>query len=416
MGEKLTDRAVKAAKAGPKLQVLWDASTPGFGLRVTIGGTKSFFLRYRRGKKQKWVAIGRYDAARPAQPGEGGSPVWKVESARQEALRLKGRIAEGADPAKERAEDRNALTVEEFFKDYDKRHIKIRKKPSSAAEDRRNFKNHINPAIGHILIKDLTQEDVEDLHSDMAEKPYAANRCRALISHMCRKAEKWGKRPQNSNPCTHVEPYKEEKNERHLSPAEFARLGEVLRDVEESGEEDPFFIALVRLLIFSGARLSEVRTAKWSYFDKGAQLLRLPDSKSNKSKTIALGAPALSILAGLPRIKGNPYIIPGKRPGQPFVGVQKPWQRVRAKAGIENCRIHDLRHSFASVIVNRGDSLFMVGKLLGHADVKTSARYAHLDDNPRLRAADGAAGDIAAAMSGKTGEVVPLKRGKRRKK
>lgn len=222
------------------------------------------------------------------------------------------------------------------------------------------------------------------------------------------KRRRWGLRPDGSNPTAHVDKFAEEARERFLSPDELARLGKALSEAADAGES-PYVVGALRLLILTGARLSEVLTLKWEHVDFDARLLRLPDSKTGK-KTIALPAAALEVLTSLPRQEGNHYVVCGAVVGAHLINLHKPWRRIRKSAGLDDVRIHDLRHSFASVAVAGGASLPLIGALLGHSQPQTTQRYAHVANDPRLAAADAVADRINAAMKGETAEVIPLRR------
>ena len=231
----------------------------------------------------------------------------------------------------------------------------------------------------------------------MRDKPYQANRVLALLSKFFNWCEKHGYRPDSSNPCRHIEKFKEQRRERFLSPLELARLGEALTEAETNDTTSPYVIAALRLLVLTGARLSEILTLKWSYVDYENNLLRLPDSKTG-AKVIYVNAPALQILSDLPRLEGNPFVICGKREGARLINPQKPWRRIRKAAGLDDVRIHDLRHSFASVAAGSGQSLPVIGALLGHTQPQTTARYAHLAADPLRAASDAIGGRISDAM------------------
>ncbi len=389
----LSKRRVDAAKPG---ETIWDGEIPGFGLRVSKGGAKSYVLKYRRGRLQRWYTIGRH-----------GAP-WTPHNARQEARRLLGAIANGDDPANEKQDVKQAETLTEFASRYLETHAKVHKKASSATEDERNLRNHILPVLGNHRMRDITRQEISRFHHAMRDRPYAANRCLALLSHMFKKAEAWGVRPDNSNPCLHVEKYSEKARERFLSTRELKKLGRTLAVVERAGNA-PYVVAAIRLLLFTGARLGEILSLRWDYVDFEAQCLRLPDSKTG-AKTIALSAPALQVLADVPRMADNPHIICGSKAGAALVNLQKPWRRIRKAAHIPDVRIHDLRHSYASVAVSGGMSLPLIGSLLGHSQPQTTQRYAHLADDPRHAAADAVAREIAASLSGGSSTVVPLNR------
>ena len=235
----------------------------------------------------------------------------------------------------------------------------------------------------------------------MQDKPYQANRTVAMLSKFFNWTEKLGLRPDGSNPCRHVEKYREAKRERFLSEAELARLGEALRAAETDKTASPWVIAAIRLLTLTGARLSEVLTLRWDYVDFDRATIRLPDSKTG-AKTLHLNAPALEVLSAIPRLEDNPHVICGERKGAHLVNIQKPWRRIRKAAGLNDVRIHDLRHSFASVAAAGGMSLPLIGALLGHSQPATTARYAHLSSDPLRAASDAIAGRIAGAMATKS--------------
>ncbi len=188
-------------------------------------------------------------------------------------------------------------------------------------------------------------------------------------------------------------------------------MGDVLAEAAKAGEH-PSVVAAIRLLVFTGCRRAEILTLKWAYVDFERGCLDLPDSKTG-AKTVPLGAPALELLADLPRVEGNPYVLPGRRPKAHFVAIEKAWQQLRAKAGLRDVRLHDLRHSYAAMGAGLGESLHMIGSLLGHSLPSTTQRYAHLSEDPRRAAADRISGHLAAAMADKSGEVVPLRSGQK---
>jgi integrase len=272
-------------------------------------------------------------------------------------------------------------------------------KPRTAEEYQFAVSRYICPVLGHHRIADLTRADVAQLHHQLRDRPYQANRSLAVLSKMMNLSEEWGLRPDGSNPCRHVKMYREEKRERYLTKDELRRLGAALADAERDGTESPFAMVAVGLLILTGARLMEILTLRWEYIDFENEVLRLPDCKTG-AKLIHLNEPAINLLRALPQMVGNPHVIAGKKDGASLVNLGKPWRRICAKAGLTDVRLHDLRHSFASVAVGSGMSLPMIGKLLGHTQPATTARYAHLAADP-LRAASNLIGaEISAAMNG----------------
>ena len=188
--------------------------------------------------------------------------------------------------------------------------------------------------------------------------------------------------------------FKEEQRERFLSDEEYRRLGATLRDIEADSSETAAAIAAIRLLMLTGCRLSEIQKLRWEHVDLNAGELRLPDTKTG-AKVVHLGDPAIAVLRGIQRQDDNPWVITGRKPGSHLTDLQHPWRRIRARAGLDDVRIHDLRHSFASGGLLVGEGLPMIGKLLGHTQVQTTARYAHLANDPIKSAANRISSRIA---------------------
>lgn len=392
---RITKRVVDSLKPG---QLVWDTDVKGFGVRCQRAA-KVYVLKTRLGGRQRWITIGRH-----------GSP-WTAEKARQDAQRLLGERAAGLDPAQARDADKRNPTFADLAETFMQEHVEAKRKATTATGYRDVVMRLAVPAIGKRRVTDVSHGDIARLHHSLKEHPYQANRTLAVLSSFFTWAERHGYRPRGSNPCHDVEKYKERKRERFLSSEELARLGEALVAGEQEGEPPPA-IAAIRLLILTGCRKSEILTLQWPHVDFDLGALRLPDSKTG-AKLVPLGAPALELLASLSRIEGNPYVIHGDKEGRHFVGLQKVWERVRARAGLEDVRLHDLRHSFASVAAGAGDSLIVIGSLLGHRDQATTQRYAHLSNDPLRAAADRISGQIAATMNGAKGaeaEIVELKR------
>jgi integrase len=247
--------------------------------------------------------------------------------------------------------------------------------------------------------------------------PAMANRALALLSHVLNVAAQRGERPDTPNPCRRIRKFKEERHQRFLSGDELARLGAALVEGETVGIPAPkeanrrHFIgasaaAAIRLLLFTGARLREILHLRWEHVDIERGLLLLPDSKTGK-KTIVLNAPALEILSAIER--ASDYVIAGADPTKPRADLKRPWSIVAKRAGLSDVRLHDLRHTFASVGASASLGLPIVGKLLGHTQSATTERYAHLDSDPLRRASNSIGEHIAAALKGKRAEVIPLR-------
>ena len=300
----------------------------------------------------------------------------------------------GGDPAAARDDGRGAATVkalgERFLEEYVPSHCK----PSTAYEYRRSVMLFIEPRIGSRKAAQVRRGDIAELHHAMRKTPYQANRTLEVLSKMFSLAELWGWRPDGSNPCRHVKRYKEHRRERFLSEKETARLGEVLREVEE---EMPSAVTAFRLLLLTGCRMSEIRDLRWEHVK--ADCIELPDAKTG-GRVVPLGPEARAVLSAITREDDNPWVISGRLPGSHLTDLQRPWRRIRKRAGIEDVRIHDLRHSFASRALALGESLTMIGKLLGHTQVQTTARYAHLARDSIQTAASRITESIGASLLG----------------
>jgi integrase len=378
---KLTKRTVEAAEIKEKDYFLWDDGLPGFGLRVLPSGRRQFVVQYRAGRRPRRISLGP-------------STALTCDQARTRAITIIAAVRNGEDPARNRDEGRQAIIVSELAERFDTEHITLRLKDTTAKGYRRSLERFILPAFGRLRVTEVTRADVAQLHHDMRHIPYDANRCLEIVSKMFNLAEMWGLRPDGTNPRKHIRKYAEEKRERFLSAGELRRVGEVLREMEQQGMELASAIAAVRLLMLTGCRLGEIMRLKWEYVDFENGALRLPDSKTG-AKTVHLGQPALDVLKSIYRIKDNPWVITGTMPGAPLYDLQPFWQRVRARAGLYEVRIHDLRHTFASTAVGAGQGLPIIGKLLGHTQVQTTARYAHLAADPVKLAAN----DVSTAIA-----------------
>ena len=277
-----------------------------------------------------------------------------------------------------------------FMDEYAPAHLK----PNTASLYRRIIDGRILPRLGKRRVSDIGKSDVVALHHDMRDVPGHANRTLGVLSRMLTLAEVWEMRPEGVNPCRHVKKYPEHKRERFLSDDECRRLGTALRDAEREGFASPAAIAAIRLLMLTGCRSGEIMSLRWEYVDLNVGELRLPDTKTG-AKVVHLGDPAIAVLRGIPRAEGNPWVLPGFKRGKHIAYLHDSWRRILDRAGIENLHIHDLRHSFASGGLLVGEGLPMIGKLLGHNKVQTTARYAHLANDPLKAAANRIASRIA---------------------
>ncbi len=380
---RLTKRLIDQTISKEEEYFVWDDEVAGFGLRVFATGRKSYVIQYRQGGRTRRMTIAKQGVMTP-------------DEARKRARELLVEVAKGGNPSEERRVYAQAPTLGALCDRFLAEHVVHRCKPTTQREYQRSVDIFIKPVLGNHKVQDITRQDIARLHHAHKDIPYQANRTLGVLSKLFNLAEEWGLRPDGSNPCRHVKKYREIKRERSLSPEEYARLGKVLNECLQDGSETPYVIAAFKLLLLTGCRLGEIQTLKWSYIQGNA--LALPDSKTG-AKKVYMGKAALDVLASLERQDGNPYVICGAIPGQHITDLQRPWRRIRALAHLQDLRIHDLRHSFASGAVSMGESLYITGKLLGHTQVQTTARYAHLADAPVHSAAERVSDAIAKALA-----------------
>jgi integrase len=378
----ITKRVVEALRPQARDYFVWDDDLAGFGVRVLPSGRKAYVVQYRAGGRTRRNAFSHVGKMTP-------------DEARKHARELLVEVDKGKDPVAEIVAQRRAPNVSALCDRFLDDHVAFRCKPSTRGEYRRSVELFIKPRLGTFKVGDVKRSDIAELHHQLRHIPYQANRTLGVLSKMFNLAEVWGLRPDGSNPCRHVKKYPEIKRERYLTGEELGRLGAVLDQAERDGSQPKPVIAAIRLLMLTGARLGEVQTLKWAYVRDG--YLALPDSKTG-AKRIELGEEAVAVLSRITRQPDNPYVIAGTLPSQHWTDLQRPWRRIRKKAGLPDLRIHDLRHTFASVAASAGESLPMIGKLLGHTQAQTTARYAHLAPAPVRDTADRVASQIAVAM------------------
>ncbi len=265
------------------------------------------------------------------------------------------------------------------------------------------IKWHILPAFGNRRMAGIERKEVLARHQRMSGTPNQANRMLRTPSLMYTLARDWGLLPAGlpsagHNPCTGIMKYPDKKRERFLTDGEFERLGDVLRAAEKRGGASASSIAAIRLLLLTGCRKSEILTLQWEHVDLENGELKLPDTKTG-ARTIVLPQAAVRVLENIPRIPGNPWVIAGRKPNTHLKGLDVGWQTLRARAGLADVRIHDLRHSYASRALALGESLPMIGKLLGHKQIETTARYAHLANDSVQASAERIAQSLAEEMN-----------------
>lgn len=384
---RITKRSVDALTPGG---TLFDTELKGFMVRAWAS-SKTYALKYAVAGRQRILTLGEHGPLTP-------------DEARKLAETARVQVRQNRDPQTERDAEKargGVSTFAQFAELYDRRHVS-RKKPRSAEEDRRLLRLHLAPRLGRRPLGSITKADVLALKDDLADTPIAFNRARALLHSMFERAIEWDLYSL-PNPAARVDKHPERPRERFLSAAEYARLFAALDAA--NGREHPSVLACIRLLALTGARLSEILSLQWAQVDFEHAALRLPDSKTG-AKVIPLGAPALEYLSTLPRMSA--WVCYGASLDAPLAPPQRQWRRIRASAGLNDLRLHDLRHGFASVAAVGGESLKLIGAALGHRQATTTDRYAHLAHDPVRSLADRTAGRIAAFAMNVTAKVVDL--------
>ena len=403
---RLTKSRIDKLKPDPDGEFFaWCTDPRRFGVRVSPTGRKTFMIQYGRDGRTRRYSIGTLGRL-------------TVDQARARAKELFADIAKGADPSRDRKNRRKASTVSELADRYLEEHARQHKRPSSIRADEGNITKLVKAKLGRIRVEELTRQEIAEFHRGMRGTPTAANRCLALLGKMLSCAQLWGMR--EDNPARGIPRFKEKRRSRFLSESEFARLGSALKQAEIEGIEDPYMIAAIRLLAFSGFRLGEVLGLQWSDVDMERARVNLRDSKTGDRLAIANPAMMTTFsklsqqkeksiashrrLDRVPRAS-SPFVIPGRSPGKPLSGIHRPWARICTKAKLDDLRIHDLRHSFASLGAAGGLSLPAIGALLGHRSPQTTDRYVDWADEPLRLASDRVGNRVAAAMNASTNKV-----------
>ncbi len=388
MKARLNKRTIdEAVYEGPGGCYLWDTEMAGFGLRIYPTGRKSFVVSYWINGRRRFYTLGRYGRI-------------TLPQARDAAMEVFLKVHRGEDPSANRQAASQAPTVADLADRHIKDHAKIKTKNRSAKRARQLWDRSILPKIGKRKVADIQRPEIARLITAMADTPAMANKVISLLSKSFNLAEIWGWRPEGSNPCRHIQRFQEESRERYLSELELGRLGDVLAEAERSWGTSPHAIAAIRLLIFTGCRSAEILTLRWTEVDFERRCLHLSDSKTGK-RTVMLNTAALQVLADIEHFDDNPHVIVGSKRGSHRSSLQNVWPRICHDAQLEDVRVHDLRHTYASYGVNGGQNLPVIGKLLGHTKITTTQRYAHLDDDPLRLANEQIGATLAATMSGR---------------
>jgi integrase len=419
--QRITKRTVDALQSNGSEFTLWDDTVSGFGVRVRPTGAKSYVVVYRAGAG-RGSPVRRYTIAAVAKI--------TPDLARARAKAVLGAVVHGHDPASQRTAERGTPTVAELADQFMTDHVRAKRKAGTAEFYQDILHRIVKPAIGTTKADKLTRLQIGKLHSSLSETPFQANRVLAVVGSMYAFAGRAGIVPEGTNPARGIDKFKESRRERFLTGGELERLGGAIREAETIGipwrvddtkpttkhvpkgvrvtKIGPYAAAALRLLLFTGCRLREILHLRWQHVDMERGCLFLPDSKSGR-KTVILNAPALAVLNTLERV--GSYVVPGDDPEQPRHDLKRPWDAVTRRAGLVGVRLHDLRHTYASFGAGGGLGLPIIGRLLGHAQAATTARYAHLDNDPLRCASEAIAGRIAAALEGnQTASVRSLRR------
>jgi integrase len=389
---KISDKVVRELEPPASgNRIAYDDDLKGFGVRITASGARSFVLNYRASGRERRFTIG-------------APPSWTAAAARERAKELRRAVDRGEDPMAEREADRTAPTVADLAARYLIEHAP-RKRAISVRDDKSMLEKLILPKLGRIKAEAIRRADIAALHRELsATAPIRANRVLALLSKMFSLAIEWEIRA--DNPCKGVAKNAEDRRERYLSTAELLRLTEAL-----AAHKDQATANALRLLLLTGARRGEVLGATWSQFDLETGVWTKPASttKQRKVHRVPLSAPAMTLLREMRTATKGAVLFPGRGGNSTQGDLKKGWATICTAAGLENLRVHDLRHSYASFLAGAGLSLPVIGALLGHATPTTTARYAHLADDP-LRAATERVGALVNAGMRPSGDVVPMAR------
>ncbi|MCX7013890.1 MAG: site-specific integrase [Candidatus Sumerlaeota bacterium] len=398
MKAKLTKTLIDSLKPADKDIIVWDSETPGFAVKVTPKGKRSFLAYYRIGMQQRRPLVGVYGRM-------------TVEEARREARRILSAADQGQDVSLERQKARKVQTLQEFAQHYIDNYAKRHKKPRSVKDDEWYLSKYIKPALGKMRVNAIHRGDVLRLQESIAEKPITANRVLSCLSKMMNVAELMGLRKDASNPCRLVKRFRETARRRFLSPEEMIRLARALKDHEEKRLVPQASIDFFRVALFTGMRSGEIRGLRWEDYDPANKTLHLRDSKTGP-KDVVLSEAAIEVLD---RIERHPsgWVIPGRKRGEPLTNPAKPWKTICDAAKLADFNIHDMRHVYGGTAAGLGLGLPIIGALMGHTVPQTTARYANLQNDPLHAAAELIGKTIKAMMEMDGAEIVDATPGAR---
>ncbi len=360
-------RKVTTPEANQKIH--YDGEHAGFGLRVTKAGTKSFILNYHINKRERRFTIGK-------------SPAWTAAAAREKAKELRRLIDQGIDPLDERIERREAPTVADLWTEYEKIHFPTLS-PRSQTDQRGMWINYILPNLATVAVRELNSRQIDRLHAKISEKtPTRANRVLEVLRKALNLSIRW--EWIKKNPADGFRRNAEHSREKYLTLDQYERVFTALDKMPNQKAANA-----IRMLILTGARRGEVLGLEWQDLDLEQGIWNRPPhkSKDRKPKRVPLSTEALLLLRGMHDVTEGNFLFPTSK-GTHMPDLNRPWRWLRAEVGIPDLRVHDLRHSFASILVSSGETLETIGKLLGHSQHQTTMRYAHLMDDPLRNAAN----------------------------
>lgn len=367
---KLTKNVIDQHNPADKDYYIWDTEVKGFGCRIWPSGKKTYMFVYRSPLNQKKIFL---------KIGVHGNIT--VDEARIEAKKLSAAVASGNDPREQKQEkiieQKQSMLFGTFFEIFKEKYMTTAYKDKGRGN--RSFVNvHILPRFSEKKLDEITSRDIKQFLESLSYITTTANRCFALLSILFKKAEEWEYLPPKSNPCAGVPTYKENKKQRFLSRMELLKLEESLKQQEREQKASYYTVHALRLALYTGCRKSNIFNLQWKDVHLKERYVFLPDTKVGEG-ACPLNQKAYDLLVSLKRQEGNPYVFPGRIPGRPLCAVTTAWRQILKRADIKDFRVHDLRHSFASLSLSQGVDLYTVSKLLGHKNIATTTRYAHLE-------------------------------------
>lgn len=419
---KITKRFVDTAAPRAERWIAWDDDLPGFGLVVLPSGVKSYVVRYRtlEGRDRR-PTIGRHGVITPDQ-------------ARDQAREILVTVGRGGDPLGDRREKRRGAAMSDLFGRFLEEHAVVHCTPRTVAEYRRVVEKHLRPMVGALKVEGFTNQDARRVHYALRATPGQANRVLGVLSKALSLAMEWGMRPDGLNPCARVKKYAQHSRDRFLSVDELGRLGAALIQAEAAGlpwvvDEtkpkakhlarpenrvsplDPTIVAVVRLLLLTGARLSEVTELQWSHVDFATGTLALPYQKGRGRRPHVVAGAAMDLVSRRPRVDGSPWVFPRRGDPSRCISrevVESGWSRIRGFAGLDGVRLHDLRHTFGTTASRSGANAFQIRDSLRHANITMTARYVNADLDPQRALAEAVGNTITAALTGRKADVVSI--------